>query len=160
MKKRTLVLLALVPVAVGFVVNFTLFVPVVGPLLFFLLPLATTVFWVYLGGRYACAGWNAPCAILIGNAMGLLSLAVYVWQYVLLPDENVNLFLAAASQMFSAATPTYLFGRLAMLFESQPNYIGEATALALQVIAVLYMIAVFGFGYAWEKRKAVHSQLD
>ena len=141
MKKRTLVLLALVPVAVGVVVNFTLFVPVVGPLLFFLLPLATTVFWVYLGGRYACAGWNAPCAILIGNAMGLL-------------------FLAAASQMFSAATPTYLFGRLAMLFESQPNYIGEATALALQVIAVLYMIAVFGFGYAWKKRKAVHSQLD
>ena len=35
MKKRTLVLLALVPVAVGVVVNFTLFVPVVGPLLFF-----------------------------------------------------------------------------------------------------------------------------
>lgn len=42
-----------------------------------------------------------------------------------------------------------------MLFESQPNFIGEATALALQVIAVLYMIVVFGLGYAWERRKQV-----
>lgn len=149
MKKSMLVLLTLVPVAVGLVVNFTLFVPVVGSLLFFLLPLATTIFWFYLGSQYACSGWNAPCSILIGNAVGILSLAVYVWQCVLLTDENVNLFLAAASQMFSAATPTYLFGRLAMLFEAQPNYIGEATALALQVIAVLYMIVIFGCGYAW-----------
>ncbi len=121
MKKSMLVLLTLVPVAVGLVVNFTLFVPVVGSLLFFLLPLATTIFWFYLGSKYACSGWNAPCSILIGNAVGILSLAVYVWQCVLLTDENVNLFLAAASQMFSAATPTYLFGRLAMLFEAQLN---------------------------------------
>ncbi len=95
------------------------------------------------------------CSLLIGNATGLLSLVVYVWQRVLLLEENVNLFLVAASQMFSAAAPTYLFGRLAMLFESQPNFIGEATALALQVIAVLYMIVVFGLSYAWEKRKQV-----
>lgn len=48
MKKSMLVLLTLVPVAVGLVVNFTLFVPVVGSLLFFLLPLATTIFWFIL----------------------------------------------------------------------------------------------------------------
>lgn len=155
MKKSTLVLLTLVPVAVGLVVNFSLRLPVIGSLLFFLLPLATTVFWFYLGGRYARIGWNVLCSLLIGNATGLLSLVVYVWQRVFLPEENVNLFLVAASQMFSAATPTYLFGRLAMLFESQPNFIGEATALALQVIAVLYMIVVFGLGYVWEKRKPV-----
>ena len=154
MKKGTLVLLTLIPVLVGYIVNWTLLLPVVGSLLFFLLPLATTVFWFYLGGRYACAGWNAPCSLLTGNAVGILSLAVYVWQCVLLPDEKVNLFLAVVSQMFSAAVPTWLFGRVAMLFETQPDYIGETTALALQVIAVLYMVAVFGCGYAWEKRKA------
>lgn len=158
MKKSTLILLTLIPVAVGYVVNWTLLLPVVGSLLFFLLPLATTVFWFYLGGRYASAGWNVPCSLLTGNAVGILSLAVYIWQCILLPDENVNLLLAAASQMFSAATPTYLFGRFAMLFESQPNYIGETTALALQVIAVLYMIVVFGCGYAWEKRKTACSR--
>ena len=45
-----------------------------------------------------------------------------------------------------------------MLFEAQPNYIGEATALALQVIAVLYMIVIFGCGYAWGKRTSFRSQ--
>ena len=45
-----------------------------------------------------------------------------------------------------------------MLFEAQPNYIGEATALALQGIAVLYMIVIFGCGYAWGKRNAFRSQ--
>lgn len=158
MKKSMLVLLTLVPVMVGYIVNWTLLLPVIGSLLFFLLPLATTAFWFYLGGRYARAGWNAPCALLIGNAVGILSLAVYVWQFILLPEEKINLFLAVASQMFSAAVPTYLFGRLAMRFESQPNYIGETTALALQVIAVLYMVVVFGCGYAWQKRKAARSQ--
>lgn len=82
MKKSTLVLLTLVPVAVGLVVNFTLRLPVIGSLLFFLLPLATTVFWFYLGGRYARIGWNVLCSLLIGNATGLLSLVVYVWQRV------------------------------------------------------------------------------
>ena len=66
--------------------------------------------------------------------------------------------MEAAAQMFSAATPTYLFGRLVMLFEAQPNYIGEATALALQMIAVLYMIVIVGCGYAWGKRTALRSQ--
>ena len=61
--------------------------------------------------------------------------------------------LAVASQMFSAAVPTYLFGRLIILFEPQPGYIGRVSMITIQVIAVVYMIAVFVCGYIWEKRK-------
>ena len=65
--------------------------------------------------------------------------------------------IAVFSQMFSAATPIYLFGGIARLFESQPNYAGRATMMAMQVIAVVVMILVFTFGYIWKKRKAKKS---
>ncbi len=55
--------------------------------------------------------------------------------------------------MFSAATPMYLFGGIARLVESQPNYAGRATMVAMQVIALVYMIIVFCIGIYLEKRK-------
>jgi hypothetical protein len=55
--------------------------------------------------------------------------------------------------MFSAATPLYLFGGIARLVESQPNYAGRATLVAMQVIALVYMMIVFCIGIYLEKRK-------
>ena len=46
-----------------------------------------------------------------------------------------------------------VIGRLAILFESQPNYAGRATMTAMQVIALIVMILVFMFGYIWRKNK-------
>ncbi len=53
MKKSILVLLTFVPIGVGYIVNFFIELPVVGMLLFYILPLLTSVFWFYLGKRYA-----------------------------------------------------------------------------------------------------------
>ena len=55
--------------------------------------------------------------------------------------------------MFSASTPLYLFGGIARLFESQPNYAGRASMVALPVIALIYMMIVFCIGIYLEKRK-------
>ena len=53
MKKSVLFLLTLVPVAVGALANVLLTVPVIGAAGFYLLPLVTTAFWIYLGRQYA-----------------------------------------------------------------------------------------------------------
>lgn len=152
MKKGILLLLTLVPVAVGYLVNLLLAVPGIGGVCFWMLPLATTVFWFFLARGYARTSWNALSSVLLGNAVGILSLLVYLWQFVLETDATRNMGLAAASQMFSAAVPTYLFGRWISLFE-QPGHIGRTSMITLQVIAVVYMIAVFVCGYVWEKVK-------
>lgn len=53
MKKSVLFLLTLVPVVVGYLVNVLIMIPVIGMAGFYLLPLVTTAFWIYLGKQYA-----------------------------------------------------------------------------------------------------------
>ena len=91
-------------------------------------------------------------AMALANVPGVSSLLLYLWQFLLETDESRSMFLSGLSQMFSASTPLYLFGGLARLFESQPNYAGRTSMVALQVIAVVYMAAVFAAGVVREKR--------
>jgi hypothetical protein len=153
MKKFTLVLLSFVPIVVGYIVNITLLLPVIGMLSFYVLPLLTTAFWFYLGRQYARTDWKTIPAILIGNTAGIISMLVYLWQRVLVTEEARNVTLTGASQMFSSSAPTYLLARVALLFERQPNYIGSASMVALQVVSLVYMIAVFCVGMLWEKKR-------
>ena len=55
--------------------------------------------------------------------------------------------------MFSASVPLYLLGGIARLFESQPDYIGRASMVALQVLALVYMMIVFVVGFLHKKNK-------
>ena len=49
MKKSVLVLLTFVPFIVGHIINISIRIPVIGMIIFYVLPLLTTVFWFYLG---------------------------------------------------------------------------------------------------------------
>lgn len=153
MKKSVLVLLTLVPVAVGYLVNRLIFVSGIGMMAFYALPILTTVFWFWLARQYARTSWHPLASMAIGNAVGVVSLAVYLWQYLLVGDETRSFFLAVVSQMYTSSTPNWLFGRLALLFESQPNTIGRASMVAMEVLGVGYMLLVFLCGYVWERRK-------
>ena len=152
MKKNILILLSLVPVIIGYLVNNLIMVPAIGMAGFFLLPPLTTVFWFYLGKQYA-RKWKPVPAVLIAHAVGICSLLIYLWQFLFETDQTRNIVLAGFSQMFSASTPLYLFGGIAMLVESQPNYAGRATMVALQVIALIYMVIVFSIGLYLEKKQ-------
>lgn len=154
MSRKKLVLMTLIPIIVGYLVNALIMVPVVGIAGFYLLPLLTTVFWFYLGKLYARSAWKPIPAVLTAHAAGICSLLIYLWQFLLETDQTRNLALAGFSQMFAASTPMYLFGGLARLFESQQNYIGRASFVALQVIALVYMTVVFRIAFFLEKRKA------
>ena len=136
MKKSVLILLSLVPVVVGWLVNILILVPVIGMAGFYLLPLLTTVFWFFLGKQYA-HNWKAVPAVLIAHTVGICSLLIYLWQFLLETDATRNLTLAAFSQMFSASTPLYLIGKIAVLFESQPDYVGSASMVAMQVVGLV-----------------------
>lgn len=151
MKKRTLVLLTFVPVLAGYIRNLTILLPGIGALLYYTVPLLTTVFWFWLGMQFAHAAWKTVPAILIGNATGVVSILVYLWQCLLTNDETRNMGLMGVSQLFGSAAPSFWLGGIALRFESAPNTIGMASAVALQVLSVLYMIAVFLLGFLWEK---------
>jgi len=102
-------------------------------IMYYVVPLGVSGFWFYLGGLYSKTTWKCIPAVLIGSATGILSLILYLWQFLVLNSETRNMTLAVISQMYSVATPLYLFAKLATLFESQPNYVGQTTMVAMQV---------------------------
>ena len=153
MKKLVLVLLTFVPILAGYLLNSVVFKPVLWSWMFYLLPILVMVFWFFLGSMFAKTNWHPAVSIFIGSATGILSLALYLWQFLLESDETRNMFLAGLSQMYSLSTPAYLTARLAMLFESEPKNIGSATFTAMQVISVVLMAAIFTAGYFWGRAR-------
>lgn len=160
MKKSVLILLTLVPLIVGYGINIACTIPVIGMVIYYFVPIAVLMFWFYLGSQYAKTTWKAVPSVLIGSATGILSLMLYLWQFLGHNDETRDTVLAGISQMYSAATPMYLFSRLANLFESRPNYTGQTTMVAMQVVAVILMIVIFTVGYFWEKTLAENGRLQ
>lgn len=159
MRKSILIMLTLIPVIAGYILNLTLMVPGIGMLLFYLIPAVIMVFWFYLGKLYSKTSWRIVPALLIGNAVGLLSLLLYIWEFLLHSDDTRNLFLAGLSQYFTASGPTFLTARIAILFEPQKNVIGRASVTGMQVIGVVFIIFIFAAGYIWgvvNRRKQDH----
>ena len=153
LRKYRWVLFTFIPVIVGYIVNIFIMIPFVGMLLFYVLPILTTIFWYRIGGQYAEANWKLIPATLISNSSGLVSLLIYLWQFLIQTDDTRSMFLAGWSQMFSASVPLYLLGGIARLFETQPDYVGRASMVALQVLALVYMMIVFVAGFLHKKNK-------
>ena len=159
MRKSILITLTLIPVIAGYILNLTLMIPGIGTLLFYLIPAVIMIFWFYLGNLYSQTSWHFVPAMLIGNAVGILSLLLYVWEFLLHSDDTRNLFLAGLSQYFTASGPILLTARIAILFKPQINVIGQSSATAMQVIGVVLMIFIFAAGYilgAVNRRKQGH----
>ena len=152
-KKYGLFFITFIPVIIGYIVNIFIMLPFVGTLLFYVLPILTTILWYRIGGQYAEANWKLIPATLISNSCGFVSLVIYLWQFLIQTDETRSMFLAGWSQMFSASVPLYLLGGIARLFETQPNYVGRASMAALQVLALVYMMIVFVVGFLHKKNK-------
>lgn len=153
MKKHVLVLLTCIPILAGYLINLLIFVPVAGVLLYYVLPIVVLVFWFYLGSQYSKTDWKTIPSILIGSATGIISLALYIWQFLARSDETRNIYLAGFSQMYSNAAPGYLIAGLAISFESDPHTIGITTMIAMEVLSLVLMIAVFTAGYLWGKTR-------
>ena len=143
MKKQMLLLLTLVPIVAGYIRNATILIPGLGTFLYYVIPIAIVVFWFWLGQQFARTDWKAIPAILLGNAAGMVSLMIYLWQFVLESDEPGNLALASFSSMFSSAVSSVWMARIAILLETEPNTIGMASTTGLTVISTLYLVLIF-----------------
>ena len=110
-------------------------------------------FWFWVGRKFAQRNYKLYTAILLGNSMGIISLALYIWQFMMLPGESRSLFFASISQMFSNALYV-ITAKVGMLFEPKRNYYGIATVNAMQIIGFICLVLIFAIGYSYEKNKA------
>ncbi len=147
--KLLLILLTLVPILTGHIINWSISLATIGTVILYIVPLAVVVFWFWLGTRYSKTNWKPIVAILIGNLTGILSLLLYVWQFLLVSDENRDFALAGLSQMFTTSVPVYLYSSIVGLFA---NLFGGNYMLTIIVIALIIMIIIFTLGYLFGKK--------
>ena len=129
-----------------------LMIPSFETFLFYVLPVVLLSFWFWVGGKFAQRNIKAFLAILIGNSIGIVSLLMYLWQFVLVSSANRSLYLAGFSQAFSGGLVSFTT-RFAILFEPEKNVFGQTTEIATQALGLLFMLIVFTLGYYLKKRK-------
>jgi hypothetical protein len=156
LRKSYLIIFAFIPAIVGYLYNFFLIqllkIPSLITFLFYILPILILSFWFWVGGKFAQRNVKVFPAILIGNSIGIVSLLLYLWQFVFVSSDSRSLYLAGFSQDFSAGL-SFFTARFAILFEPEKNVIGQATAIGIQVLGLLFMLIVFTLGYYLKKRK-------
>jgi hypothetical protein len=147
MKKAKLLLMVLSPILIGLLFNnFLLFIP----LFIYIAPFLMIVYWFWVGTKFTENVKNPTKAIVLANSIGIISLALYYWQFVIVADKERNLILAGFSQMFTAPF-SYITARIGFIFEQTPNEITQGTTLVMQVTGLILMIIVFFSGYFYKK---------
>lgn len=157
MKDLKLGLFALSSILIGYIYNLTLLTPVVGTLLFWLMPFVLLIYWFWVGGKFAEGINNPIIAIIFGNSFGVISILLYIWQFNFLSDAKRSMLLAGFSQVFSAPL-SWITVRLGVLFEAKSGMISQTSLNAMQVIGLLIMVVVFTIGYSRGRKKLYKRQ--
>lgn len=147
MKKAKLLLMVLSPILIGFLFNnFLLFIP----LFIYVAPFLMIVYWFWVGTKFTDHVNNPIKAIVLANSIGIISLILYYWQFVVVADKGRNIILAGFSQLFTLPL-SYISSYIVIRFGLIPNGINQSTILAVQVVGLILMIIVFFSGYFYKK---------
>ncbi|MPM45844.1 hypothetical protein SDC9_92536 [bioreactor metagenome] len=141
MEKIKLLLIALSPILIGFLFNNLL---IFLPLFIYIAPFLMMFYWFWVGTQFAENVKSPAKAILLANSIGIISLLVYYWQFVMVADNERILVLAGFSQMFTVPL-IYLTAKIGLIFQQTPNEI-------IQVTGFILMLIVFTIGYFYKKK--------
>ncbi len=144
MKRANLLIMVVSPVLLGVLFNNFL---VLIPLFIFVAPFLMIIYWFFAGSKFAENNVSPVKAVLMANSIGIISLALYYWQFTIVSDAKRSLLIAGFSQMFSAPL-SYLSAVIGFLFTDATDEI----SLVMQVIGLILMIIVFLSGYLYRKK--------
>ncbi|MCL2408733.1 MAG: hypothetical protein FWC96_03865 [Oscillospiraceae bacterium] len=147
MKRLPHILIAFVPIFVGFVFVSALFALLSFPILLYIGAWGTLLIWGAVG--YLFAKWKTPMlyAILVANSIGIISVPLYAWQLYTPPFGSPlysSPLIAHLSQMFSLPTFSLTLRITQVLM---PNSAWPALAVWRQVTSLVLMMLVFTAGF-------------
>lgn len=146
MKVWKLLLLSLVPAAVGEVCNRLFMAPGMGTALFYVQTPAVAVFCFWLGRRCVRRGNRFLSALALTQWPSVVSLGLYLWQFHLCGEETRSMFLAGLSQ--SAGAPLFsIAARIVMPFSGDSW--GPPETLAGMCVSLALLAILFSCGYWW-----------
>ncbi len=158
LKKIYLLIIIFAPLIIGYLHNMvtililSIHIPIIFDIYWYGSPVLMAYFWFWVGGKFAQRNIKIFASVLLGNFVGIVSIFVYLWQFVLIPDNQRNIFLASTSMYFSSTISIFI-PKFAYLFEPDKNHIGMVTLNAVQIMGLLLMIIMFTAGYYYKKNK-------
>lgn len=148
MNKTKLILMATSPILIGYMLNYLLrFIP----FLIYIAPFLMIAYWFWVGMKFAKIVKKPIIAISLANCIGIISILLFYWQFVILQASERNSAIASFSQMFT--TPLDYISALIRLLYELPREITQVTTLAMQIFEIVLMIIVFSCGYFYKKYK-------
>lgn len=102
-------------------------------------------FWFYVGTQFGKLGISKMKSFILGNSFWMISLILYVWQFVLLSGEERNLFFAGISQNYNLGFVS-ISSRIISLFT---RTIDSKTVI---ILSYLIMLVVFSLGFIYPSK--------
>lgn len=143
--------LTFTPVIISFLFHFLLQIPVIGTLWLYAAPFTMLVYWAWVGSMFREKIKSPIRAILMGNIFGVILLLIYIWQFLVLPEEARSFALAYLSQLFSLPLE-FITMWIGLLFEPNPEVTTIITSSAVQFVGFIFMIIAYTIGYFVKKR--------
>jgi hypothetical protein len=146
---------ALAPLFLGFVCDALVMRPGVNAGMYMVGAVAMFGIWHFVGRLYARRYKNLLVALLVGNSVVLLALAVFCWQNLLVTPGGPGYVQALASMSQWSSMPFMYLGAYlsSAVFQFGPdNAVALATVSA--VLGTLLLLLAFCTGYSFHKNAA------
>lgn len=148
-KKYKLILLLIFPLVVSLISNLLLTIGAdtdsyiflyITTSILYIWGFVAIFFWFYVGIQFGNTEISEMKSFLLGNSLWMISLLLYIWQFILLEDEKRNLFIAGLSQDYTLGF-VGVSGKIIGIFTNSID--GNAVIM----ISYLIMLLVFTIGF-------------
>jgi len=146
MKFYLLLICSLLPATIGWLSNYTLMVT---SIIYWLSIPAVIFICIWFGRKCAMTGWKFLPAFFLTQWLNLLSIPLYIWQFLFTSSEARNMHLAVLAQMPAAPLLPIAF-RLVTPFAN--NDWARAEILSGIIISIVLMGILFTAGFIWGKK--------
>ena len=146
--------IGLIPIVFGSLYVHSVSIPIIGSLLFMLIPWAIAVSWLWIG--YCCGrdGRTWFTSVLVGHWGVLIIVLCAIWQFGCLPDESRNMILAVFAQYLIGLVPGVI--PLVVRFTMVDNTISSLPIILWGTPATAVMLVIlFSLGFWFGRRKGV-----
>ena len=122
--RQRLVLLLIIPFLVSYIINLLITIGFktgldilmsIANISLYLWAFVAAFFWFYVGKQFGKLEMPKGKSLVLGNSLWIISLLLYIWQFILLDDLKRNFFIAGISQHYPLGF-VWISSRLISLF--------------------------------------------
>lgn len=100
------------------------------------------IFWFFAGKQFKNSGLTKIKSFILGNSLWMISLIIYIWQFLLLDDTRRNLFLARIAHHYVLGFMS-IASNIMFFFEEGV----DGNTVVLSSYLIMLIVFIVGFIY-------------